>query len=192
MSLPLAFGTTLTTIPSSIPYLHADPADTARWAARLDTSRPGLRVGIVWAGNKLHPNDHRRSLPFAALAPLWQVPGLRWFSLQVGPRAADITTDAMTDLAPALGDFAETAAAMACLDLVISVDTAAAHLAGALGRTIWLLLPYGGEWRWLHAGDRSPWYPTMRLFRQDERRDWAPTMQQVVEQLRRVAKIHSR
>ncbi len=104
---------------------------------------------------------------------------MRWFSLQVGGDAAG----SFTDLAPELSDFAQTAAAMAALDLVISVDTAAAHLAGALGRPGWVLLSRAADWRWLRHGDRTPWYPTLKLFRQDERRDWAPVIQAVVAAL---------
>ena len=190
LSLPRAFGTTLDTIPNQTPYLHPEPAAVARWATRLETGAPALRVGLVWAGSPRHLDDNRRSLPFAALAPLWAIPGVRWFSLQVGDRAADLGTDAalpasgIEDLAPELTDFAESAAALASLDLVITVDTAVAHLAGALGRPTWVLLARVPDWRWLRTGEKSPWYPTMRLFRQDDRRTWMPVCQAIADALR--------
>jgi tetratricopeptide (TPR) repeat protein len=192
MSLPHALKTTLETVPAAVPYLNPAPSDVARWAARLGVGQPGLRVGIVWAGNPSHLRDRQRSLPFAALAPLWQVPGVRWFSLQTGARTSDIIAagapwpaGGFIDLAPLLSDFTDTAAAMAVLDLVISVDTAAAHLAGALGRPVWMLVSRAADWRWLRHGDRSPWYPTLRLFRQDESRDWATLVRAVAEALRK-------
>ncbi len=188
MSLPLICGTTLATVPAAIPYLAADPAAVARWAARLGGGARGLRVGLVWAGNPAHLSDRLRSIPFAALAPLWRVAGLRWFSLQVGPRAADLPEDGIIDLAPELSDFAATAAAIAALDLVIAVDTSVAHLAGALGRPVWLLLARVPDWRWLREGAASPWYPTMRLFRQDDGRDWAPVIRRVAGELAALAR----
>ena len=190
LSLPRIFETTLDTIPASIPYLHPEPEAVARWAARLYPDKPGLRVGVVWAGNPRHIGDRQRSLPFAALAPLWRVPGIRWFGLQLGDRAADLARaevehrpHAIDDLSSELSDFADTAAAMAGLDLVISADTAVAHLAGATGRLVWVLLPAVPDWRWLRSGRDSPWYPTMRLFRQNERRSWAPVLEAVADAL---------
>jgi hypothetical protein len=183
MSLPHALKTTLATVPAAIPYLHPDPADVARWGVRLGVGQPGLRVGIVWAGNPEQLRDQYRSLPPASLAPLWEIPGVRWFSLQVGGRAGS----GLIDLSPELTDFAETAAAMSALDLVISVDTAAAHLAGALGCRGWVLLSRAADWRWLRHGDRTPWYPTLKLFRQGPRRDWAEVIAAVAAALRRLA-----
>jgi tetratricopeptide (TPR) repeat protein len=192
LSMPRALGTTLDTIPADIPYLRADPAAAARWSARLDSSEAGLRVGIVWGGNPKHVGDRQRSLAFERLAPLWSIPGVRWFSLQVGDRAAPLRhtpsdllpADGIEDLAPDLTDFAETAAVLTGLDLVISADTAVAHLAGALGVEVWTLLPAAPDWRWLRSGATTPWYPTMRLFRQDARRDWAPVLNNVADALR--------
>ena len=152
--------------------MRSAPA-TARdeWRRRL--AGEGRAVGLVWAGNPQHENDHNRSIPFARCRPLLEVGGIRWFSLQVGHRTADLAgVDGIADLAPQLDDFGETAAAIEALDLVITVDTSVAHLAGALGKPVWLLLPHVPDWRWLLDRSDSPWYPTMRLFRQARRGDW--------------------
>ncbi|MBN8875001.1 MAG: glycosyltransferase family protein [Rhodospirillales bacterium] len=162
-SLPRAFGTRRETIPATVPYLCVPQDAAARWQARLGEGRT---VGLVWAGNPTHGKDAERSIPFAALAPLWTVPGLRWVSLQVGARAADAAGSPVRDLSPWLDDLVETAAAICALDLVIAVDTAVAHLAGALGRPVWLLLPATPDWRWGLEGETSGWYPSVRLFRQ--------------------------
>jgi len=174
MTLPAALGTTLDTIPSQVPYLAADPAAVRRWGERLGAAA-GLKVGIAWAGNPAHRNDRQRSLTLDRFAALFDLPGVRWFSLQVGARAGDLATlppGQVTDLAPELTDFAETAAALANLDLVITVDTAPAHLAGALGKPTWILLPLSPDWRWFADRADSPWYPTARLFRQGAPGDW--------------------
>ncbi len=187
LSLPLAFGTTAETIPGDAPYLAAEPDLAMAWQARLARLGSGRRIGLVWAGNPTHLNDRRRSLPIDLLAPLWALPGLVWCSLQVGARAADLasTPDGLiADLAPDLTDFAATAAAVAGLDLVIAADTSVAHLAGALGRPVWLLLPASADWRWQRFGDTTPWYPTMRLFRQDASRAWPPVVAAVAQALR--------
>jgi tetratricopeptide (TPR) repeat protein len=173
MSLPLAFGTTLETIPAETGYLSV-PADAQRKAAALRWPADGLRVGIAWAGSPTHLGDRFRSLPFPLLEPLLHIEGLHFFSLQLGPEAAQLaTTQApITDLAPAITDLADTAALMQQLDLVIAVDTAVVHLAGALGRPVWVMLPFSPDWRWLLDREDSPWYPTMRLFRQPRFGDW--------------------
>jgi len=174
MSLPLALGTTPDTIPGRVPYLAAAPADVRRWQELIGDA-PGLKVGIAWAGSPHHRNDQRRSIPLDRFAALLDIPGVRWFSLQVGARAGDLTAlpgGRVNDLSPELADFAETAAAVANLDLVISADTALAHLAGALGKPTWILLPFSPDWRWFTARPDSPWYPTARLFRQDKPGDW--------------------
>ncbi|MBW7968443.1 tetratricopeptide repeat protein [Bradyrhizobium sp. BR 10289] len=176
MSLPRVFGTTLDTIPADIPYLHPDPAKLARWRAAL-ADVTALKVGVVWAGNARHKGDRQRSLSAEAVLPRLVMPGVQLYSLQKEPRPGDgevlaaLGTD-IIDLAPALGDFADTAAAVAALDLVIAVDTSVAHLAGALGRPVWMLTPYALDWRWLRDREDSPWYPTMRLFRQRAPREW--------------------
>lgn len=151
---------------SRVPYLRADAARTARWAPRL-AAPPGVRrVGLVWAGNPRHENDRRRSIPLAAFAPLAGVPNVRYLALQVGPRANDAAPDglALTRLADEIGDMADTAAIVAQLDLVIAADTSVAHLAGALGVPVWLVLPWRPDWRWSPSASDTPWYPTMRLF----------------------------
>jgi hypothetical protein len=143
-------------------------------------------VGLVWAGNPSHANDRNRSLMLAELAPLGQVPGIDLFSLQRGPQAAELLNPPpglhMAELAPEATSFAD-APAVANLDLVITVDTAMAHLAGALARPVWTLLPFAPDWRWLLDRDDSPWYPTMRLFRQPRPGDWGAVIAQVVERL---------
>ncbi|MDB5361707.1 MAG: hypothetical protein JWO51_3004 [Rhodospirillales bacterium] len=170
MSLGAALQITGATIPPA-PYLAADPQRVRAWAERLG---PGFKVGFVWQGHRLHRNDRNRSLPAAALAPLLAVPGIHWFSLQKEPATGDLTAlPGVTDLSAELTDFAETAAAVQAMDLVIAVDTAVAHLAGALGRPVWLALPHAPDWRWLMGRSDSPWYGTARLFRQSERGVWS-------------------
>ncbi|MGQ9369655.1 tetratricopeptide repeat protein [Azospirillum sp. ST 5-10] len=175
MSLPRAFGTTLETVPAAVPYLRADPERAARWRERLRGTGPA--VGLVWAGNPSFPGDRLRSPGLRALRPLLDVPGVRVFGLQVGAGRAELAGTALpssfVDLGGDLHDFADTAAVMAGLDLVISSCTAPAHLAGALGVPLWVVLPYAPDWRWLLGRDDSPWYPTARLFRQDAVGDWS-------------------
>jgi tetratricopeptide (TPR) repeat protein len=184
MSLPALLGTTPETIPADIPYVHAEPGAATRWAARIRGTGPAPRVGIVWAGNPNHAHDHRRSIPFDCLAPLLQTPGITWFSLQTGPQATHAAHHpTLHDLSASLTDFAETAAAMAALDLVVTVDTATAHLAGALGRPTWLLLHEAADWRWFTAPDTTPWYPTLRLYRQTPTRTWSPVLARLATDL---------
>ncbi len=176
MSLPRAFATTLETIPSAVPYLHADPVRTAHWRRRAG-ELPGLRVGIVWAGNPRDMTmDRRRSIPLECLAPLAGMEGVSFVSLQkdVPPEAVRATAfgRALHDWTGELQDFAETACLIEALDLVIAVDTAVAHLAGALGRPVWLLNRADTDWRWLLGRDDNPWYPTLRQFRQQAAGDW--------------------
>jgi tetratricopeptide (TPR) repeat protein len=180
LSLPGAFGTTLETIPWSGPYLAADAAQITAWRSRLGAAEH-LRIGLVWAGNPRHTNDANRSMPARLLAGLVEDRRHRFFSLQVGARAADIAAlpAAVSDLSPYLTDYAETAAVVAALDLVISVDTSVAHLAGALGTPVWVLLPRGPDWRWLLDRADTPWYPTMRLFRCPAPRDWATPLGEI-------------
>ncbi len=186
MSLPHLLGTTLEAIPGEVPYLAAPPDDVAAWRERLG-GLPRPRVGLVWAGNPEHENDRNRSMPPACLAPLVGSTPAMFFSLQVPARdvlSAVFPSGSVADLGPALGDFAETTAVIANLDLVISVDTAVAHLAGALARPVWLLLPCVPEWRWLLDRNDSPWYPTMRLFRQRKAGDWEELVEHLAEVLR--------
>ncbi|BAS00174.1 TPR repeat-containing protein [Blastochloris viridis] len=180
MSLAWRFGTTLDTVPAEVPYLAVDPAKRAAWQARL-SGADGLKVGLVWAGNAKTKHDRQRSLAAAALLPHLPRAGVSLFSLQKDCRPGDEAALAafggpVTDLAPLLGDFSDTAAAVSALDLVISVDSAVAHLAGALARPTWVLLPYALDWRWLRERADSPWYPTVRLFRQHAAGDWSDVL----------------
>jgi tetratricopeptide (TPR) repeat protein len=181
-SLPRVFGTDLASIPVDIPYLLAEPERAARWAQRLGT-RNALRVGLAWAGNPQHPNDRYRSVKLGALSPLWEVAGVRFVLLQKGPAAAE--ADGLpagldvVNVGPELEDFSDTAALIGELDLVLCVDTAVAHVAGALGKPVWLMLPRPADFRWLEEREDSPWYPTMRLFRQSRRDHWEDVVERV-------------
>ncbi len=191
MSLPRLLGTTLATIPADVPYLGVEPAKHTAWRRRL-ADDSAVTVGVVWAGNPDHKADRHRSLAAAALLPQLVMPGVRLYSLQKEPRQADrpvLTAlgDAIADLATDLHDFADTAAAVTALDLVIAVDTSVAHLAGALGRPTWMLLPHALDWRWLRRREDSPWYPTARLFRQDEAGKWEAPIGRVAAELSRVS-----
>jgi tetratricopeptide (TPR) repeat protein len=169
MSLGAVLGVTPSTLAPE-PYLAADPARVAAWRERLG---PGFKVGLVWQGHRLHRNDRNRSLPARALAPLLAVPGVSAFSLQKEPGPDDLAKlPGITDLAAELTDFGETAAAVTALDLVVAVDTSVAHLAGALGRPVWVALPFAPDWRWLMGRADSPWYGSARLFRQGARGAW--------------------
>jgi tetratricopeptide (TPR) repeat protein len=185
-SLPLSFGTRLETIPSAVSYLPAPPPERVQtWQARL-SAHDKLRVGLVWSGNPAHGNDRNRSMKLATLSPILDV-DVHFVSLQKDARpddkAALLQQTAIVDLTDHLSDFAETAALMSCLDLVITVDTSVAHLSGALGRPTWILLPYTPDYRWLLDRDDSPWYPTVRLFRQSESRDYASMLARVRAEL---------
>jgi tetratricopeptide (TPR) repeat protein len=169
LSLPRLLRTRLETIPAEVPYLRA-PAEPARkWQQRL-AGLQGLKIGLVWAGNPEHVNDTRRSVDLKMLAPLFDIPGTSFVSIQHGPRAADLKKlkrkPAIEDLGSQFEDFTETAAAVSALDLIVTVDTSVAHLAGALGKPVWVILPWVTDWRWLLGREDNPWYPTMRLFRQ--------------------------
>lgn len=174
-SLPLVLGK-FAPLPMAEPYLQADAGLRAQWRKRL---HPGFRVGIAWAGSAAHKDDRSRSIAPVLLAPLLAVPGVSFYSLQVG-QAAEA---GMLDPAGQLADFADTAALLAELDLVISVDTAVAHLAGALGRSVWLLLPFVPDWRWGTAGETTTWYPALRLFRQCAPGGWSEVIARVAAAL---------
>lgn len=187
LSLPLACGTTLPTVPAAIPYLHADPVRRAQWRDRLGP-RGKPRVGLVLSGSALHPEDALRSIPAATLRPLLALPQVELHVVQKDMREADeaVLRD-FPDVrvhAAHLGDFADTAALLAELDLLVGVDTSAAHLGGALGLPVWLLVQSSADFRWLRHRTDSPWYPTMRLFRQTEMRRWEPVVARVVAALR--------
>ncbi len=174
MSLPRHLGTGLESIPGAAGYLRPDAARVATWEPRLPKRRAGARrIGLVWAGNPLHSNDAQRSCPVEALRPLTAMAGDDFVSLQLGPAAAEARTLGLADHSASLPDYAETAALLAGLDLVITVDTSVAHAAGALGRPVWLMLPHAPDWRWLMGRADSPWYASARLFRQATPGDWA-------------------
>jgi len=188
LGLPLFYGTVPDTIPATVPYLQALPERMQQWRDRLPTG--GFKVGLVWKGNPQHGNDFARSLPgLSTLAPLCQVPVVRFVSLQKGQgedEAMHAPADqALIALGKDIADFADSAAIVAQLDLVICVDTAAAHIAGALNIPCWVLLPaFGTDWRWFLERSDSPWYPCMRLFRQTTHGNWEETVADLVAALR--------
>jgi tetratricopeptide (TPR) repeat protein len=187
LSLPLAFRTDLKTIPAATPYLGAAAAAAARWRARLDR-RQRPRIGLAWCGNPNHDNDRQRSIALSAVLPLLAGIDATFVSLQRDLRAgdADLLQECpdLVHFGEELKDFAETAALIANLDLVISVDTSVAHLAGALAKPVWIMLPFVPEWRWLLDRQDSPWYPTARLFRQDDSRSWTGVIARIRAALR--------
>ena len=191
LSIPLYFDTTLDTIPNGTPYIHAAAQSLLAWRPRLASN--GLRVGVVWKGSASHSNDGERSLPhLSALRPLWDVPNVSFFSLQKGqgedeaaPPPADMP---LTELGSSIKDFTDSAAIIHELDLLICVDTVVAHLAGAMGKPCWVLLPHTGtDWRWMDDREDSPWYPSLRLFRQDTPSDWSSVIASVKSELTRWA-----
>jgi tetratricopeptide (TPR) repeat protein len=189
LSIPRLMKTRLETIPAESGYLRVPPAGAQRW--RRLSSMKGLKIGLVWAGNPGHSNDKRRSLEFSALSPVLDLPGTSFVSLQVGPRSADIKRRkhgkaTIDDLSPQLTDFEETAGAIMALDLVITVDTSVCHLAGGLGKPVWVLLPWVTDWRWMLEREDSPWYPTMRLFRQQRGQGWTEVIARMAAELERV------
>jgi len=182
MSLPLVFGTTLETIPAHVPYLFAQSADIEKWRELLK-SRGTIRVGLVWFGRQSQVLNRKRSCPLSAFAQIASVPNVEFYSLQIGEGVEQISKCdpgfPLIDLTEHVHDFADTAAFISNLDLVVSIDTAVAHLAGALGIRTWTLLPYSSDWRWLCERQDSPWYPSMRLFRQSSQGDWPSLMKDV-------------
>jgi tetratricopeptide (TPR) repeat protein len=189
MGLPRIFDTTLENIPATIPYLAADVELAQQWGDRL-SKEPGKKIGLAWAGRPKDINDRERSITLAHLAPLAQVPGLTFISLQKGDASAQAANPPagmkLLDWTDELKDFADTAALIASLDLVIAVDMVVVHLAGALGKPVWMLLQCYPDWRWLLDRADSPWYPTMRIFRQPRLGDWNTPIAQVSEALQRL------
>ena len=186
-SLPLALRTSPDSVPADIPYLSADDASLAKWSARIGgLARP--RIAIAWSGNAAHFNDRNRSVPFAKLAPLFSVPA-RFISIQRDVRGEDADKLAaetrVTHLDGELENFTDTAALIALCDLVIAADTAVAHLAGAMGKPLWVLVPFAPDWRWTLDGEKSPWYPTARLFRQTTLGDWDGVAARIAAELSR-------
>ena len=190
-SLPYIFGTTPDSIPSGVPYLKADPARIAFWRDRLGATLPpgAKRIGLAWTGRPTHPNDRRRSVPLARLLPLADAGPAAFVSLQKPMPAADQETmgrfPGMTDFSADLTDFGETAALIENLDLIVTVDTSMGHLAGALAKPVWIMIPKAADWRWMLDRDDSPWYPTVRLFRQAKPGEWDPVLDQVRDALAR-------
>lgn len=188
MSLPHLLGITLENLPNTAPYLHAPAILTGQLQELMGTE--GVKVGLAWSGSPANPKNYIRKISLAELAPLADIPNLRFFGLQKGPGSEQALTPppnmTFTDLADELHDFSHTAAAIENLDLIISVDSAIAHLAGALGKPVWTLLYSPPDWRYLMHREDSPWYPSMRIFRQNEEKSWAPVVQQVASALRSI------
>ncbi len=178
-------------ISDQIPYLNVEPSSKLKLPIPLGTK---LKVGLVWAGRPTHANNRHRSMSLESLMPLAAVPGVTLYALQAGPHAKDIHKEAhpvlVGDLSPYLKDFVDTARVIQQLDLVVAVDTSVAHLAGALGKPVWVLIPYAPDWRWLRNGAETPWYPTMRLFRQSEPRRWDDVVERVAIELGELAALH--
>jgi hypothetical protein len=186
MSLPRLMGTTPQTVPARVPYLSCDRTRAEYWRKRVQTLS-GRRIGLAWAGRATHANDAHRSLSIEQLRPLWELENVSYVSLQKG-RAADAARleaeKRIIDWTAELADFSETAALIENLDMVISVDTSVAHLSGALGKKVWTLLPFAPDWRWMLKREDSPWYPTMRLFRQSRPQEWGKVIASVADCLR--------
>jgi tetratricopeptide (TPR) repeat protein len=183
MSLPMVFGTTVQTVPWLGAYLGADPELTMSMHQKFPSIRPGARVGIAWAGNPRYKADSRRSTQLSSLLPLLRTPSITWISLQKGEPADQLQTlpgDIFVwDGSSQDTDLAEAAALIATLDLVVTTDTCIAHLAGAMGKPVWILLPYHADWRWMQKIETTPWYPTAQLFRQKQPGDWAELAERV-------------
>jgi hypothetical protein len=187
LSLPRVFKTRLDSIPAHLSYLFPEPHLLEGWRKRFAGVK-GRKIGLVWAGNRHFKGDRTRSLSLDRLQPIGAVSGICSYSLQKGYASAQIRCPSakfqLEDLSSQLHDFAETAAAMCALDLIITTDTSVAHLAAALGRPTWLMLQFVPDWRWMLIRDDSPWYPTMRLFRQPSRGDWDSVIRGVADELR--------
>ncbi len=188
MSLPYFFNTDLQSIPAATPYLSADPRLAESFKAKYFRSDPNLKIGLVWAGRPTHSNDHNRSMSLAEFAPLAELTGVSFYSLQKGPAAQQTPPPGikLVDLSTQLVDFNWTAAAIAGLDLVITVDTAVSHLAGALDKPVWVLLPFIPDWRWMMDREDTPWYPKTRLFRQNRIGDWSNVVGRLAEAVRQL------
>lgn len=193
LSLPLHFRTTLATVPAAVPYLRAPPAAAARWRERLAPWQGKFKVGIAWSGYLKQINNRNRAVPLGLLRPLLEVPGVQCFSLQkaAAGRFSDVAPwpEQLVDLTADWNDFTDSAGMLEQLDLVVTVDTAIAHLAGALGRPAWVLLAPNADWRWLLAREDSPWYPSLRLFRRGFGEDREAQVGRVVQALRAHARL---
>jgi ADP-heptose:LPS heptosyltransferase len=180
MSLPLVLQTTLQTIPAAPHYLSSEPSLQQSFEARLP-ARTKPRIGIAWSGSAAHKNDRNRSIDLNLLAPLFSAEA-QWISLQYGTESAPHPK--LHAFAGQWQDFADTAAAIECVDLVVTVDTSVAHLAGAMGKPTFVLLPFNSDWRWLLQRDDSPWYPSLRLFRQNHAESWTSVIPRVGDAIR--------
>jgi Flp pilus assembly protein TadD len=188
MSLPFMLLGKTQTVPNQVPYLSPDPQSVAVWANRLEPRGDSrIRIGLAWSGNPTHSNDRRRSCPPHQFAQFADLGGIEFHRLQMPRELAAPPGLKLIDHTEHLTDFNQTAALIANLDLVISVDTAIAHLAGAMGKTVWVLLPFAAEWRWLEKREDSPWYPTARLFRQTSPGDWVDVLERVRGELEHFA-----
>lgn len=192
LELPAVLGHELHTLPAEVPYLRADPGLCEVWAARLDRE-DGFKIGLAWHGNPKQKDGLIRSCNVLDMAPLWSVPGVITYSLQVGAGEEQLRSQEVEPFVRDLGaidrvagPFMDTAAIMQSLDLIVTIDTAVAHLAGGLGRPVWLVLPYWSDWRWGLLGNKSPWYPTMRIFRQSEPGAWGPVFDEVTRALQQI------
>ena len=185
LELPRIFGTTLQTIPNGVPYLHADSNKVEHWRQRLTGS--SFKIGIVWAGEPAHTEDKNRSCPLLYFLRLSGIPDVQFIGLQKGDASGQVKDVAgrmsITNLADEFDDFSDTAAVIENLDLIISVDTAVLHLAGAMGKPVWAILSFSPDWRWMLNRQDSPWYPTMRLFRQSRYGDWDGVFEQMAREL---------
>jgi hypothetical protein len=191
MSLPLALGTTLQSIPANVPYVKADPGLVQEFRKKFPPLPGVKKIGVAWAGSPGNSNNRNRSVPVSALSLLMNLPNTQFYSLQKGPGAENLATlrlnhpgTEVIDCAPEIDDFADTAAIIADLDVVIAVDSAVAHLAGAMGKAVWVLLTVNADFRYLLDREDCPWYPTMRLFRQVKRGDWSEPVERIVQLLR--------
>jgi tetratricopeptide (TPR) repeat protein len=186
VTLPLVFQTTLETVPNRMPYITPDPVRVAEWSKKISGTNGNKRIGLGWAGNPRHKNDRNRSCPPSYLEPLSAVTGAAFFSLQKNPTTPAPMSLGLVDYTNDLHDFGETAALLSHLDLLITVDTALAHLAGAMGKPVWIMLPFVPDWRWLLDREDSPWYPSIRLFRQPAPADWPAVIGKIVDELSRL------
>lgn len=187
LTIPSVIGLRTDTIPATVPYIHVEPAQREAMAKHMAVDSSKRKIGLVWAGRTDSTERGKRPIPLRLLEPILQLPGVTFFSLQLGSAASQLsqvsTSMPIVDLSSHLHDFADTAAAISNLDLLISVDTAAAHLAGAIGAKVWTLLPFAADFRWFLDREDSPWYPTMRLFRQRHRGDWDEVISRVRDEL---------
>jgi ADP-heptose:LPS heptosyltransferase len=190
LSLPLAFGTELATVPANVPYLRPYQERIEMWRSRLpEGARP--RIGLCWAGNRVHSNDRNRSIKLERLTGVLSMPGLDFVSVQKEATEADaaiLRDHGVVQLGREFADFADTAAVVAMLDLVVAVDTSVVHLAGAMGKAVALLLPFSADFRWLIERTDSPWYPSMRLFRQSKIGEWDGPIERLRRELAEVAR----